>query len=279
MGVFKQHRLFSAVLMENIPQLIIQLLYAETIKGGIAQISAASAAAIFSSLLSIAAAIFEFISKRNLLDAEVKRCEWSTKVISNDSKFIGGRDKFIHETKCIVKAIAEVTGFNVNAVEILFIEKCTEDNGQDKGLKIHGLISSKSHSERDIVRIWTEKQRALLKAIEEAWELSVNSTVLSDLQTVDVQLLSMTTLRNTDHTPLDQSEPVGPQQIAVTVSAETDQCAEELFDGGATGALLLGQTRGVQSVVLDTVTEGRTGNVVRVLSVPDDTGDLPPSFY
>jgi len=94
----------------------------------------------------------------------------------------------------------------------------------------------------------------------------------------------MTTLRNTDHTPLDQSEPVGPQQIAVTVSADTDLCAEELFDSGATGALLAGQTRGVtgvQSVVLDTVTEGRAESVncVRVLSVPDDTDDLPPSFY
>merc|ERR1712087_850853 len=99
--MFKQNRLYSVVIAENIPQLIIQVVYAMTVEGGIANIGAVSIAVILSSLLSISAAIFEFISKGHLLDEDIIRCEWSTKVSSTDQRFITKRTRFVHKTKCL----------------------------------------------------------------------------------------------------------------------------------------------------------------------------------
>merc|ERR1711997_814609 len=97
--------------------------------------------------LSVFAAVFEFISKRALLDAKITRCAWSTKLHSEDDKFVkGGRHRFIHKSKCLSYEISEVTGFDSNTVEIILIERCKGPMNQ-KALKIQGVISAKDKTQ------------------------------------------------------------------------------------------------------------------------------------
>merc|ERR1719266_822921 len=181
---FKQHRLWSVVVAENVPQLVIQIVFLTTVEGGLSELGAVSIGAMVSSLLSICAAVFEFVSKRALLDADINRCAWSTKVTSNDVKFTDQRKRFIHKSKCISKAISEVTEFDVNAVTILSIEPCLagSDNiygGKSRGLKINCVISTKNSSPEQILNILKRKQSHLRTAICGAWGLSVISTELT----------------------------------------------------------------------------------------------------
>merc|ERR1712087_713455 len=130
------------------------------------------------------AAVFEFVSKRALLDAKITRCEWSTKIYSEDEKFVkGGRHRLIHRIRCLSHEISEVTGFDSKTVEIMLIRRCKGPRNQ-KALEIQGVISAKGKTQQDIFDVLEHKQGQLLSAICDAWGLDPDLTRLVELQAV-----------------------------------------------------------------------------------------------
>merc|ERR1712083_186110 len=124
------------------------------------------------------------MGKRALLDAKITRCQWSTKIYSEDEKFVkGGRHRLIHKSRCLSHEISEVTGFDSKTVEIMLIRRCKGPRNQ-KALKIQSVISAKGKTQREIFDILDWNQEQLLNAICEAWGLSPESTQLIDLQAV-----------------------------------------------------------------------------------------------
>merc|ERR1719203_320080 len=221
---------------------------------------------MFSSVLSISAAVFEFVSKKALLDADINRCEWSTKVTSNDVKFIDKRPRFIHKSKCVSKAISEVTEFDVNAVTVLSIEPCLAGAAKDKALKINCVISTKDSSTEQILSILKGKQLFLLKAISGAWGLSMTSTqVTTPRAAQQARAVSMTNLGGRSPSLINST----PNNIAGTVSIKNE--SDEDSGSVDEGAPLTGRAFDVQHIDDgNTAAAGRMSEPVTSVAVPVD---------
>merc|ERR1719273_1281293 len=111
------------------------------IEGGV---SVVVGAAILSSTLSIAAAVFDFISKRKFLKFKVNRCVVDIKVTSQDPAFEAKRKTFSHQTQALAKVLAEVCLSGAHEIELQPMKNIVDPEDGSHGLQIRFVVSSAS---------------------------------------------------------------------------------------------------------------------------------------
>ena len=118
-AIFKNQRILSTVLMENIPQLIVQIFYIILTKNS--NISAITLIAMIFSVISIVSSVFNFISSSLFL-----KCEAITLIEMNiESKQLGNtqRTKFgrmiVHHRIPICEELSKIIDVNSQLIEIL----------------------------------------------------------------------------------------------------------------------------------------------------------------
>lgn len=92
---------------ENIPQLIIQVVYAVITGGG----GYVSVAAMVSSSLSICVAVLDYLSKRQLLESDVTITYFS--VVVSSPEVANNQSKYMNKTDALRSEIAQMYGFSL----------------------------------------------------------------------------------------------------------------------------------------------------------------------
>ena len=173
---FNRHRLFSVVLFENFPQLIIQILYAAFVEQG--EVGAVSLTAMVSSALSIVVAVLDYISTERVRKMEKNQCLFPEVMVgSEEATFVERRGVLSHKTVALRQLLPAIFDRHVNDVEILWVRSSTQPNGREV-LFLDILISSTNEKMTvdEMRRKWEENDfQALKKQIGKAWGLDPKS--------------------------------------------------------------------------------------------------------
>ena len=167
---FNRNRMWSVVLLENLPQLLLQLIYAGFVEK---ELGAVSLTAFLSSALSIAVAALDFISTGKVMKMEHSECIFTVKVTSSEPGFQQQRKRLRHRTKALALAIFDIFEGSVSSVEILPVRPSA------KGLVLDILVSSSSLTESAIQsKLEEDGMESLKSEIASKWDLNEDTMTL-----------------------------------------------------------------------------------------------------
>ena len=172
---FNRNRLISVVLLENCPQLLLQIFYAVFVEQG--EVGAVSVTAMVSSALSIFVAFLDYISTERVRKMERNQCLFPVMVDSEEPNFEDRLNELSHKTVALRQLLPAIFDRHVNDVEILWVRSSTQPNGREV-LFLDILISSTNEKMTvdEMRRKWEENDfQALKKQIGKAWGLDPKS--------------------------------------------------------------------------------------------------------
>eukprot|EP01084_Bolivina_argentea_P314196 544204_1 len=145
MRKFNQKRLTNVVLGENLPQLLVQIVYT----GVSSQFELVAFLAICSSSISIAAAVYSFYSTRGFLaDSRVQHSLFSIKVTCNQTEFLKHPGHYKNKTYILATEIARIFPLDRSCVEILPTEKFSDKHHE--GLMLYFFINTSKKQPNEI---------------------------------------------------------------------------------------------------------------------------------
>eukprot|EP01083_Nonionella_stella_P226351 803959_1 len=140
---FNQKRLVNVVLLENLPQLIIQVVFAYLSK----QLTDISVLAIASSAVSICLAVLKHINHEKSMDGvKVSQVMFSFKVFHTNGDNL---KRYMHKTHAVSKAIERTLGLRRRTVECLPIDAVVDDKYGD-GLRLHCVVRTTKKSPNEL---------------------------------------------------------------------------------------------------------------------------------
>ena len=173
-------RFYHTILIENIPQLIIQIVYAKTL-GKVYPITIIS---LVSSLLSVFVSIWNYLTHKTRVNSKDNEVLFTFKVTSHHGLFKQYLKRFKHRTNKLSRNIATIFPLPPHCIEVLLPVNEYSHKNID-GLQINMLITSKLKTAKelhdDIIKAMKRDytgQSLLSKKFNQAWRLiNVNFTI------------------------------------------------------------------------------------------------------
>ncbi len=134
MRKFNQKRLFNVILCENVPQIIIQIIYSTQTEFGTVVFIA-----LVSSLISVLIAWLNWLTQRKLMNDNIEPCFFSVKVTSDE--VIANMSKYKNKTWYLKAEIARIFPLEKSAVEMLPCTRFSDKAG--KGLVLYFQVMTK----------------------------------------------------------------------------------------------------------------------------------------
>eukprot|EP01084_Bolivina_argentea_P029423 54641_1 len=164
---YHSHRMVNVVLMENLPQLIIQIVFTAAIPGKVPLISILAA---ITSVCSIIVAIVDHFSQKEIRKQAVPSELFTFKITSKSISF--KPKKYRNRQKKVSKGVAKILEVVMTAVEILTIDEYSDQNSD--GLIIYFLVTTIKYESDDIHSKLQESihNGLMLRNMKKAWYLT-----------------------------------------------------------------------------------------------------------
>eukprot|EP01083_Nonionella_stella_P132036 401398_1 len=166
---YHSYRMVNVVLMENLPQLIIQIAFTSVLTEAVPPISILAAV---TSILSIIVAVVDHFSKKELSKQAVPSELFTFQITSNEIS--SKPSKYRNRQRKVIKGISKILVIDPAAIEILTIDEYSDEMGD--GLVVHFLITTLKKKGYEMHQMLKDSivNGSMARNMSKAWQLHPN---------------------------------------------------------------------------------------------------------